>query len=277
MNRFCWRLADLASRLLERNERDAVCGDLQEAGTDGARALRDVAGLVCRRQLLAWTNWRQWIALVTLIVPLGILLSVFARSWAYTNAIYAWLYVDNWTPAYLASPGSRADLFGRGAQFLAGLLAAAGWSWTSGFVLASISRRAIWTSGALFCLVVFAEFGTASRVIDQHQAVFSLTFYRSVFPRAVQTLSVLVPSMWGMWIGYRGAPLAPRRAIVLAFGLAAMSVFMMRGLEMSAAAWLETPPMQPRSMWLHLVPAATWWPAGYILFTARKARTCDAS
>ena len=49
-----------------------------------------------------------------------------------------------------------------------------------------------------------------------------------------------------------------------------MTVAMLGGVKMSAWGWLPA-----RSVWLHLVPIALLWPVGYIVFTARKDRTCD--
>jgi hypothetical protein len=265
MNRFCRRLADRVSRLLEPDERDVVCGDLQEAGASGAHALSEILGLVGRRQLLLWTEWRPWIAVVTLIVPLGMLLSIVAGSWADASAIYAWLYLDNWTWAYLDSPGSRIELFGRGAGFLFAFVALGCWSWTCGFVLGSLSRRAIWVNGALLCLVLFGGLVAAPPRPDQHQAVFSLTFYRVVFPLIVRTILVLIPAVWGMRAGLRRAILPVRQAIVCTIALVAMTAFTTRGLEMSAARWLHV-----RSAWLHLVPIALLWPVAYILFIATR-------
>src|SRR5712692_2650362 len=183
MNRICWWLVDAVSLALEPSERDAVRGDFAESGEGGADALVDVLGLIVRRQAALWIAWRPWLALATLVVPLGLLLSLASRWWADGSAIYAWLYVNNWTSAYLDSPGSRLELARHGAELLLAFVTLACWSWTSGFVLGSLSRRAIWVSGSLFSLVLFGEFFIAApQRSDQHTAVFSLTFYRVVFP-----------------------------------------------------------------------------------------------
>jgi hypothetical protein len=266
MNRIWWWCADCASRVLERDEREAVRGDLEETAASGAQALREVLGLVVRRQAALWTDWRPWLALAALSVPLGLLLSLVSRSWAYGSAIYAWLYVNNWTWAYLESPGSRLEFARHGAEFLLAFLTLACWSWTSGFVLGSLSRRAIWVNGALFCVVLFGEFIATPPRPDEHAAVFSLTFYRAVFPLLVRTTLVLIPFVWGMCIGFRRATLPVRQAIACAIALITMTASTMRGLEMSASGWLHI-----RSVWLHLVPIAVLWPVAYILFTSTRA------
>lgn len=204
MNRVCWRLADLASQLLERDERDVVCGDLSEARATGPQALREVVGLVWRRQLLLWTEWRPWVALATLGVPLGLLLGATAAVWTYTDAIYAWLYVDNWTWAYIQSPGSRLELERHVVSFAFRVAALTSASWASGFVIAIFSRHAFWVTGGLFCLAVLGAFAvTMPTVAEQHAAVFAVTFYRVVLPPLAATMLILIPSIWGMRSAFR--------------------------------------------------------------------------
>jgi len=53
-----WWLVDKLSSVLEANERDAVRGDFAESGATGGQALRDMAGLVARRQAALWMDWR---------------------------------------------------------------------------------------------------------------------------------------------------------------------------------------------------------------------------
>jgi hypothetical protein len=49
MIRSCWWLVDIVSRLLEADERDAVRGDLAESNASAPQALRDVLGVLVRR------------------------------------------------------------------------------------------------------------------------------------------------------------------------------------------------------------------------------------
>ena len=75
MIRVSWLFVDIVSRLLEPDEREFVRGDFAESGETGGRALRDLLGLVVRRQAALWKDWRSWLALLGLIVPIGLLLS----------------------------------------------------------------------------------------------------------------------------------------------------------------------------------------------------------
>jgi hypothetical protein len=67
-----------------------------------------------------------------------------------------------------------------------------------GAALGLLSRRAIRVSGALFCLVLlFGELSVAPQ-IHYNAAVFAVPFYNTVLPWIVQTVLVLLPSLWGM-------------------------------------------------------------------------------
>ena len=138
MTRAHWWLVDKLSWTLEPAERDAVCGDLLEAGETGGRALLNVLGLVVRRQSGLWKNWRPWATLVGLGAPLGILLSVVSRRMAGGTAIPIWMYVNNWTMVYLESPGARSDLVNNFAGILKGYLLLACWSWATGHARVSL-------------------------------------------------------------------------------------------------------------------------------------------
>jgi hypothetical protein len=96
------RLVKLFAALLEREEREAVLGDLTEAGASEIAALRDVVGLLVRRQ---WT----WHTLL-LLLPMGGLLGLAGRSTADGTAVYIWLYANNWDWTLVGNAGFRHDL-----------------------------------------------------------------------------------------------------------------------------------------------------------------------
>jgi len=190
------RFVEIASEMLEPDERDAVRGDLAESGASARQALRDVLGLVARRQAALWKHWRPWLALAGL-VPLGMLLSLVARRTADGSAIYIWMYANNWDWAILDNPAFWLILAPYAAKILLAYLILSCVACASGFALGSVSRQAVYTNAALFCLVVLI-LGPPSRHIVNNQAVFSLTFYSAIFPLIVQTMLVLLPSLWGM-------------------------------------------------------------------------------
>src|SRR5262249_62414493 len=75
-------LAEKAAHLLDPAEREVVCGDLVETGVSDTRALVEILGLVVRRQMSQWTTWQPWAALILVVAPLGMVLSLIARLWA---------------------------------------------------------------------------------------------------------------------------------------------------------------------------------------------------
>src|SRR5580692_6192810 len=87
MTQSCWWLVDIASRMLEADERDAVRGDLEESGETGGQALRDLLGLVARRQAALWRDWQAWLGLIGLAAPLGLLLCLASRYVADGSAV----------------------------------------------------------------------------------------------------------------------------------------------------------------------------------------------
>ena len=105
-----WWLADAASQLLEPRERDAVRGDLIESGSSGWRALREILGLVARRQGAFWMDWRPWLAMVVIVLPIGLMLSHVSRWLADGNAVYIAVYTRLWDWAHLGYPGWRRDV-----------------------------------------------------------------------------------------------------------------------------------------------------------------------
>ena len=200
-----WWLADAASQLLEQRERDAVRGDLIESGSGGWRALREILGLVARRQSALWMDWRPWLAMVAIVLPIGLMLSHVSRWLADGNAVYIAVYVRLWDWAHLGYPGWRRDvgvLIGSGTIHA---LSVCGWSWTTGYLLASVSRRTLWVTATLFTLVVLlGTFGT-STAARANGGTFAWHFYGVVFPRLIRALLVVVPALWGMRRASRGA------------------------------------------------------------------------
>jgi hypothetical protein len=137
-------LMRMVSRLLEPAEREAVLGDLLEAGEGGWRALSGVLGLLIRRQAEPWKNWRPWLAAFGLAVPGSFLLMGFSLS--VSHAYEQWI-----------GPGLRPGL----ALLLCNLVLLIGWAWTGAFLVGSLSRRTLWVSATLsfapcmFCLERF--------------------------------------------------------------------------------------------------------------------------
>jgi hypothetical protein len=86
MNGTAWPLVEIASKLLQRDERDAVLGDLLEANETALEALLDVCGLVLRRQTGLFRDRRPWLAGFGVALPCGYLLMYVSISVSCTYA-----------------------------------------------------------------------------------------------------------------------------------------------------------------------------------------------
>lgn len=77
MTRIDWWPVDVVSQLLEREEREAVLGDLAEADENTWHGLLAILGLVIRRQAELWKSWRPWLATFGVALPSTLLLRAF--------------------------------------------------------------------------------------------------------------------------------------------------------------------------------------------------------
>jgi hypothetical protein len=220
------------------------------------------------------------VVLLAIVAPLGMLLSLTSRQWANVTAIYAWLYVNNWTSGYLESPGARFDLLSASATFVFHGVALICWSWTIGYALGSLSRRTLWLNGSLFGLVLFAGTlgsATVGLLNPANAAVFSLTSYRVVLPTCLRLVLVLLPALRGMQKGRRGTALPVPQAVTWAAVVAIVTVVAARSLEGSVVwGWwslstegsaLHSVAQLSGSWPLRLVPLAMAWPAAYIVLS----------
>ncbi len=73
-------LLESLAQLLERDEREAVLGDIAETGESTLQALWSVCGLLLRRQLAHWNGWRPWIAAFGIALPFSFILMGFSVS-----------------------------------------------------------------------------------------------------------------------------------------------------------------------------------------------------
>ena len=281
-----WWAVDLLCALLERDERAAVCGDLVEAHASSGRALIEVGGLVIRRQAALWLGWRPWLALLTIVVPLGFLLSVSSRWFADSIAGGLWLYVRIGEWSYLMVPGWRHDLIAAATKALVGCAALAAWSWTAGFVLWRVSRRAwLVLALALMSMIVFGTTGsttTAQVNWDQNQGPwFSRFNLPALFTPMLRVFLVMIPAWWGLRRGSARAALRPARAVAIAVATIALTVLISQALEGSLTyGWGMRPQPGPDGIfgteddlrplwWISLV---MMWPAAYVVMNSIRGR-----
>ena len=208
MTAITWPFVEAAAHLLERDEREAVLGDLAESGESAWQMLLQVLGLGIRRQALFWKSWRPWLAALGLACPSSFLLMGFSFS---ISSMYLQSIGPNISRGTLLSAGSPVWLLV--GQFLLLL----GCSWTAGFTVGSLSKRTLWASivasclPCLFCLVRFHV---------QSLSRFCLFLF-------------LLPAIWGAHHGLRRSRIQFGPAIVLALAITAWMA-----LSWSSGSWI---------------------------------------
>jgi hypothetical protein len=230
MSSLIWRLVMVASKLLDRDEGDAVLGDLLEANETAWRGFLDVLGLVLRRQAALWKSPRPWLAGLLVALPCSYLLVYVSVSVSctYLRLVYHKIYGWHWPTGNEGFPLLLCHIF---------LLNA--WSWTSGYMVGSVSRRTVW----------------ASAVLSVVPAVSCLNMYP---PQSLPRLCLflfLLPGIFGVRQGMRNARISLRGAFVLALTMAVLMLSAWNRQALWVPNWALILPA------LYLVAAA--WHSGY--------------
>lgn len=199
MTNICWHCAERTARLLERDECEAVLGDLQETGENAWNGLLEIAGLVVRRRLALWKDWRPWLASFGLALPCSLLLMGFSLtvSQTYQRLIDATIFNAG---GLRMGPGFLL--------LLCNLLLLIAWSWTGGYVMGSLSRRTVKISAALACA----------------PCVFCLARFRIESLSRFSLLLFLVPAIWGVIRGLRIAHIRLGAALALAMAITLLTL-----------------------------------------------------
>ncbi|MCX6590738.1 MAG: hypothetical protein NTZ56_04355 [Acidobacteria bacterium] len=183
-----------AAQLLEPREREAVLGDLAEAGTGMGLSLWEVFGLVARRQLSLWKSWRPWLAAFGLAFPGSLVLMGYSVS---VSRGYQ----------QLLDPGGL--LTGQTVWLVCcNLLVLCGLAWSGGFVVGSLSRRTLWVSVAFS----FAP------------CMFCLSRFNVACLSRMCLFLFLLPASWGLARGLRLVPIKRSSAMLLAVGVTALTI-----------------------------------------------------
>src|SRR5580704_4831921 len=230
-----WSLVEVAARLLARDEREAVLGDLVESRETSWRGLCGVLGLVCRRETAQWKSWQPWLAAFGVAFPSSLLLMGVSLS-------VSWSYLTVRCPELLEK--SSLTLGSGTLVLLCQALLLIGWSWTGGFVVGSLSRRTLW----------------ASTLLCYSPCLFCLSRFRVESLSRFCLLLFLVPAIWGVHQGLRISRMKLGWAIALATTITAL---MLPGWSSGAHHWWAPP------RWT--LDWALCWPAWYLVSTARRA------
>ena len=137
-----WRMIEWVAQCLERDEREAVLGDLAEGKQAGLRELRDVLGLVVRRQAARW-QWRTGLVGAVLSFGGSLLLMGISVSLSLSGVE---LLRSGVVPQGVTSPTHvLSELVSQSVLLL-------GCAWSCGYFVAHFSRRMLWASGFLCCV-----------------------------------------------------------------------------------------------------------------------------
>ena len=252
-------LVDWLSSMLDPHEQDAILGDLTELGVTGQRAVRDLISFILAEQANLWRSWRPWVALFGIVGPVGLLLTQISFELSETLSMRLWV---QWR--FGEHFGTGLTVVQETEALACQSLAVIAWSWVSGFVLGLLSRRTIWITGGLFYLVWLVSGAT--------HLIFPFAFDSAALPLTLQVVLFVLPSVWGMHRGGRVDTLRVRHTMLLAAGIATLTVlttwtdgWWQTALEIwSEGSWHESVPWQER-----LLPfAVISWPAAYLLAIA---------
>jgi hypothetical protein len=258
VTRISWWFVNNVSRVLEADERDAVLGDFAESEVTGGEALRDLLGLVVRRQAILWKDWHPWLALVGIVCLVDWRLSLFSLRLGNNLAMQCltcWRFGTRFEDGLTVSQ----DIVAYACQCLALIF----WSWTAGFVLGSLSRRTIWVSAPIACLIWLLAGGVT-------RATF-LLLLRGL-PLIAETALLLLPSIWGVRQGRRHGALEMRQTILLASAVATVTL-----LATWTGGWWQTAleswsggAIHSRVLWQTRLAsfAVVNWPVSYLVAMA---------
>jgi hypothetical protein len=231
MRNIAWKLIEVMALQLTPTERELVLGDLIETRETALRGMREISGLVVRRQLQLWNGWSPWLAAPGLALPCSFMLMGF--SFAISSDLRNRL-VQGWQLGFFPiEPGEFTSLL---CQVLVLLICA----WAAGFTVESVSRRTFVVSAiccflpCLFCL---------------------LRFRQESLPRFCLLL-FLFPAIAGVCSSRRGGKINRRRAFALALAATiCMAVLAVRehlwvlNWELIVPAWyLAILPVRPDRM-----------------------------
>jgi hypothetical protein len=253
MSRAAWWIAGRVSRLLCAQDRTMAMGDLTELGVSGWRALREVSGLVARRQMETWKDWQPWLALLGLAGVAGVGLSRLVFGFGVALSFQARTYLHYGVMMNDSTPGEVIR------SLICMLLVIGVWSWTSGFVLGLLSGRALWLTGPLFYQIVVQSFPAYLRysghLISRGSPSISLLMVIALLPLNILVVaSFLLPAILGLRQGLRGR--MPGLGTVLAMA--------------AAVTWADI--VYSRQYGLLLLMLASW-PVGYVLTAVFRARS----
>lgn len=170
------RIVAALSELLEPEERECACGDLEEWRLSVPAAAANILGLVVRRQLAEWSLWGPWAALLGVAGLAGYFLSGLLARVETQIFLQIRTYL-HYGVAYEPGGVTVAQVITYAAI---GALAILLCSWACGFALASLSRRTFWITSFLFYCIVRDSFtiqlAMSGDIVLKHGLLFAMLY-----------------------------------------------------------------------------------------------------
>ena len=193
--------SDRISRLLDPGEREAVLGDLEEMGVGPWQALTEIGGLVLRREAGHLSNWRPWVAALGVSVPTSFMFM--GESVALCAGGVS-----------LAAAVATRQPYAPAIEMLAvQALLLAGWAWTCGRLVGSLSRRTAW-----FSILAYGS-----------PCLFCLSRFRVASLSRLSLLLFVLPLAMGLWQGLRKGSVGPRIGVATAAVVTALAIIVQLG------------------------------------------------
>ncbi len=263
MTRAGERWASWFALSLEKAEGEAALGDLAEANASDREALGQIFGLVVRRQLNVWKDWRPWLALIGIASVGGLLL----------DGMTVVMGADYWVRSQFGAPYENGLTAHQNAILvLSGLIAEASWSWVSGLLAGVLARKATWLVGlGVSCYAVWPFVRLVCFLPRDWHAIGILVFLSALLLR----VCFLLPMLAGLRRGKR-AGVGLRSAVWWSVWLISVTAWM----TWTSGWWQEAMVRWSEGAW-H--PGEAWpirglrylflsWPAGYLIALAAWER-----
>jgi hypothetical protein len=222
------RIVAALSSLLEPPERECVCGDLEELRLTAPAASANIIGLVVRRQLAQWSHWGPWVALFGVAGLAGFHLSE-SVSQLQTGLF---LQIKTYLTYGVAYQPGGVSVAQQIAYTATSIIAVLLWFWVCGFVLASLSGRALWMTSFLFYFIVrdswVFRMATAGDIILKHSLWGTMLFRLS--PLDPVALVFLLALVLGIRSARKGTLKRNPRLLLLVAGVTLVSLL----------AWMES-------------------------------------
>lgn len=254
------RIVATLSRLLEPEDRECACGDLEEWRLSAPAAAVNILGLVFRRQLAEWSRWGPWAALLGVAGLTGFFLSGSLARVETRIFLQIGTYLRNGVAYEPGGVSVAQDITYAATAALATLL----WFWACGFVLASLSGRTLWITSFLFYCIVqdswAIRMAVAGNIVLKHGLWLAMLL--RLLPLGPFVIAFLLALALGVRAASKGTLQRNHRQFITAVGLALvlLLVWMDSWFAAGFAHW-SGQPYVPRPFVYRVLPwLAIAWP-----------------